>query len=504
MRWLIGFFLVMVPLSLRGDSHSDWASKIHEIHLSNGLNFLFYERGEAPIFSAYIRFRAGGIDEPPGKTGLAHFLEHMAFKGTQTLGTTDFKKEKPLLDEIEKVGEELSREYTKANAANTDHIKELREKLRALHKEEEKYIVKEAIARKMMENGGVDLNATTSKDMTSYFVNLPSDKLKFWASVESERIFKPVFREFYEEKDVVLEERRMRVDNDPDGRLYEAFLSTAFEKSPYRWPTIGSVDDVLRLTRHDLENFWKRYYRPSRFAGVLVGNLNQKEVESVLNQTFGKIRFEDPSEKSSDLADHDQEPVQKEERRVVLKMAAKPRFLMGYHKPAVSFADDYAFDLLDQILGDGRSSRLYRELVVEKKLVSGVGTSTDVPGLRLPNLYLIEVNPLPGHSSEEVVALIDQEIQKIQEGGVTSAEFEKAKNRLMAAFLFKMETNEEIASRLSYFQTAIGNWRYLANYLDEINRLKIEDVQRVVKEYLRKNNRTIAEIKSSEEGMPSP
>jgi predicted Zn-dependent peptidase len=486
------FLIFLVIPEIRGDAFPDWTDRIQEVRLSNGMKFLLYVRGEAPIFSAYIRFRAGGIDEEPGKTGIAHFLEHMAFKGTSTVGTRDFEKEKPILEEIEKVGEELAAEYGKGKKADPQRIKELRERLRSLRQEEEKYLVPEEFSKKVLENGGNDQNATTSKDMTSYFVSMPSDKLRSWAELESERIFRPVFREFYEEKDVVLEERRMRVDNDPDGRLYEAFLAAAFEKSPYRWPTIGKEEDLLRLTVRDLRGFWQKYYHPSNGVGLLVGRFDPDEAKKVLEETFGRIDSvgEPPAE-----TEFPQEPPQRTERRLVLRFAARPRIWIGYHKPTLPERDDYLFDLLDQILGDGRSSRLYRSLVLEKKVASDLSTSSGLPGSRLPNLFLIEASPIDRRSPEEVLKEIDAEIERVKREGVTERELEKAKNRLTVDLLWRMKTNSGMASQLSYFEIIAGSWKYLANYLEEIERFKPEDIQRLANEYLKPSNRTVAILK---------
>jgi len=466
---------------------SDWTKEVHEVKLSNGLRFLLYPRGEAPIFNATIRFKAGGLDEEPGKTGLAHFLEHMAFKGTETLGAKDYAKEKPLLDEIEKVGALLAGEYRKEKP-DESRIKDLREKLRTLHQQQLPLLEKEYLAKVMLENGGADYNANTSKDMTTYYVSLPSDKLRFWAEIESERIFKPVFREFYEEKDVVLEERRMRVDNDPDGRLYEAFIQTAFPEGPYHSPTIGSPRDILGLTAGDLRAFWKKFYNPQNMSAALVGKFDVAEATKILEDTFGKLVFDTTAPVSQDATPF--QPQSKEER-VEVKLKARPRVMMGYRKPTLPDDDDYVFDLIDQVLGDGRSSRLYRSLVLEKKLAASVSTSTGIPGSRLPNLFLIEISPLKEDASQEAIAAVDAEIEKLQSEGITPAELEKAKNRLMVDMLWQLQTNEGLASQLTYFDIIGNNWRYLAEYGAKIEKFTPEDVKRVANRYLIKTNRTI-------------
>lgn len=492
LKLLLTLFIFFFPL--KADSNLNWANQVVELKLSNGMKFLIYPRGESPIFSAYIRFKVGGIDEEKGKTGLAHFLEHMAFKGTASLGTTNYEKEKPLLDQIEKAGEALALLQKKKHPTPSDqkNILKLKAELKQLHHEEEKYLVKEALAKVMMENGGENLNATTSKDLTSYFVNLPSGKVRFWAEIESERIFKPVFREFYEERDVVLEERRMRVDNSPDGRLYEKFLEAAFTTSPYHWPTIGSAKDVETLTRKDLEEFWKRTYDPANAVGAIVGKVDVKEVEKILQETFGEVVFTNsPVSKPA----YPEEPQQISERKIVVKMAAQPRFLMGYHKPTIPSDEDYIFDLLNNILAGGRSSRLYRLLILDKKVASHVECGNGIPGARLPNLFVIEVQLLPGHSSEDVVVLIQKEIEKIQKEGVTDSELEKAKNQLFVDLLRRLTTNEGFASELSYFEIIAGTWRYLSTYVEKLQYFDSKDIQRVARDYLIPSRRTLAELK---------
>ena len=444
MRSLILFLILFIPSMALS---ADWPSRVEEIHLSNGMKFLLYPHGEAPIFSAYIRFRAGGIDEKPGETGLAHFLEHMAFKGTKTIGAKD----------------------------------------------------KEELAKLVLENGGIDYNATTSQDMTSYFVSLPSEKFSFWADLESKRIFEPVFRDFDEEKKVVLEERRMRVDNDPDGELYEVFLQKAFGKSPYGSPTIGYPQDLERLTVDDLKSFWKRHYFPANAVGVIVGRFDQAEAKGILEKTFGKIvskqvrlRRTVEGEAPPALLGEGATRAPRKARRVVLKRSARPRILIGYPKPALPHRDDYLFDLFNEIVGEGRSSRFYRSLVLEKKIAAQVSTTNGVPGSRLPNLFMIEAIPLEGHSPEKLIQAIDEEIAKIQQGGVSDRELTRAKNRLAVNLLWELKSNDGLASLLSYFEIAAGDWRYGADYLDRISAFHREDLQDLANHYLQKTHRTIA------------
>ena len=431
---LLGIVVLSPDVS---DALPEWAAAVEEVRLGNGMKFLLYVRGEAPIFSAMIRFRTGGMDEEEGKTGLAHFMEHMAFKGTERLdGRT--------------------------------------------------------LGRMIEEAGGQDYNATTSKDMTTYVVSLPSERLRFWAEIESERIFRPAFREFEAEKNVILEERRMRVENDPEGKFYETFLQTAYRISRYRWPTIGTERDLRQLTVADLEAFWRDHYRPSNATGVLVGNFDPAEARKILIETFGKIH---PGEGDKKQTPPLAEPPQGGERRLTLKLPARSRLWIGFHKPTLPEPDDFAFDLLNEIVGEGRSARLYKRLVLQEKVASGVQTSSGTPGSRLPNLFFVEVDLLPAASPERVLRLIDDEIAAVKKEGVTPGEMEKARNRLAADILWGMKTNHGMASQLSYYEVIAGDWRYLANYLEEISRFGPGDLRRIAKTYLIPSNRTVAVLK---------
>jgi predicted Zn-dependent peptidase len=295
------------------------------------------------------------------------------------------------LDEIEKVGGELAALYRKGTPENSPLIKDLRERLRTLHEQEVPFLQKEQLAKIMLENGGSDYNANTSKDMTSYYVSLPTEKMKLWAELESERIFKPVFREFYEEKDVVLEERRLRVDNDPDGPPVRGLHRRRLSRGPLPRP------DHRRRARHPGSDrrgpsrLLQQILQAAEHGGGHRRQVRSGRVKKLLEETFGKLTFDAAAPETQPAAAN---IIQKKETKVALKLKARPRLLIGYHKPTLPDDDDYIFDLIDQILGDGRSSRFYRSLVLERKIAASVSTSTGIPGSRLPNLFMIEVSPL--------------------------------------------------------------------------------------------------------------
>ncbi len=499
---IFSLLLVTLSLSITTPANADgvekgvfdWMKQVKEIKLSNGLTFLIYPRGEVPIFSAYIQFRVGGMEEDPRQNGLAHFLEHMAFKGTSRIGTRNYEEEKKIIDALDEVGIQLAALQNDPEK-NREEMQRLQKEMKSLQEKQSKLLVKEEVHRLMLEHGGTDLNAFTSMDTTAYHVTLPSEEIDFWAKLESERLFQPVFREFYQERDVVLEERRMRVDNDPDGRLYEALLGVAFTKSPYRFPTIGTQEAILRLTRKDLEAFYKKYYRPERMIGVLVGKLDPDKTKKLLEETFGKISFP-PAEESLPTPDLKTiEPEQTTERRKTIVLPARPRFVVAYHQPMLDHPDNAVFDVLDQILTGGRSSRLYRKLVLDKKVAVSIQSYTGFPGMRLPSLFSLWVTPSPGHSTDEILALLEDELKHLQAHGPTAQELQKAKNNLEVDLYWHMKTNEGLASQMADYQIVAGDWRYPVHFRERVRSMQAADVQRVVAQYFGREKRSLVEIK---------
>ncbi|QQR80315.1 MAG: insulinase family protein [Deltaproteobacteria bacterium] len=287
-----------------------------------------------------------------------------------------------------------------------------------------------------------------------------------------------------------MEERRMRVEDDPDGKLYETFLQTAFEKSPYRWPTIGSWKDIKSLTRTDLEKFWKTYYQPSNVVLALVGKLDPQKMIPILEKTFGKIEGNAVSE-----THYAEEPPQEKPRRVAISFKAQPRFMVGYHKPTLPADEDYVFDIIQQILLDGRTSRLYKWLVLETQIASSVHGGGGTPGSRLAHLFTIDVDLRDGKTTDQAMKIIRAELAKLAKDGVSEKELEKTKNSLSMGFVNRLRSNEGLAEDLSHFQVIAGSWKYLATYLDKISKFNSDDVKRVAAQYLIQNNETIAEIK---------
>jgi predicted Zn-dependent peptidase len=467
----------------------DLAGRVVEHRFSNGLELVMVERHEAPVVSCMIAFKVGGVNERPGISGVAHLYEHMAFKGTRTLGTKDYRKEAMVLKRLDQAWNALRVEEDKGPRADRNRATEDEKRFRDLEQESEKYVVPNEIGEIYERNGAVGLNATTGKDMTRYVVSLPSNRLELWAAIESDRMVHTVLREFYKEKNVVLEERRLRYDNSPSGRLYEAFLAAAFTAHPYGMPVIGWTSDVKALSRAQTEAFFRTYYEPGNAVIAIVGDIDPAVTIRLIQKYFGSIPAQPPPPGVVTV-----EPEQDGERRVEVEFEAEPAVLIGYHRPALDSPDDPVFDVIDSLLSDGRSSRLYKTLVKEKQLAVGVSTSADVPGARYPNLFMIQAIPRAPHTAPEVEAAIYAELDRLKNEPVQPRELQKVLNNLDADLIRSLDSNSGLASELSSAQALAGTWRYLLENRRQISQVKAEDVSRVAKRYFVKGHRVVATL----------
>lgn len=451
------------------------------------------ERHEAPVVSCMIVFKVGGVNERPGITGVAHLYEHMAFKGTRTLGTKNYPKESVVLKRLDQAWSDLRAEQDKGSQADRNRLVEDEKRFRDLEQQSETFVVPNEIGEIYDRNGAVGLNATTGKDLTRYVVSLPSNRLELWAAIESDRMANTVLREFYKEKSVVLEERRLRYDNSPSGRLYEAFLAAAFTAHPYGMPVIGWTSDVEDLSRSQTEAFFRTYYEPGNAVIAIVGDIDPAATIRLVQKYFGSIPAQPRPPGVVTV-----EPEQDGERRVEVEYDAEPAVLIGYHRPAFVSPDDPVFDVIDSLLSDGRSSRLYKALVKEKQLAVSVGTSADVPGVRYPNLFVIQAIPRAPHTAGEVESAVYTELDRLKNEPVEARELQKVLNNLDAALLRTLDSNSGLASELSSAQALAGTWRYVLENRRRIANVKAEDVMRVARQYFVKGNRVVATLVKKE------
>ncbi len=492
--WILIVSMTVLPGVGWADAPS-LADRVIEHRLSNGMTVLLVERHQTPVVSVNLTFGVGGINEQVGQTGLAHLYEHMAFKGTRTIGTKDYEKEKGVLAELHQVGADLERRQRAAaltgraaadGTAPSGEIESLQRRLKELQDKAGEYVVGNEMALLYQRHGGVGLNASTGKDITRYVINLPANRLPLWAALESDRMAHPVLREFYKERGVVMEERRLRTDDSPNGLLYETFTSTAFQAHQYGVPTIGWASDIQSLTPEAAEEFFKTYYGPNNATVAIVGDIDPKGVMLLLERTFGKI----PASPAPPPI-LTQEPPQRGERRVEVEFDAEPSLAIGYHKPALGSADDFVFDVIDSVLSDGMTSRLYTTLVKEKRLAASVMSDPNYPGVRAPNLFVIAATPLAPHTTAEVEAALLAEVERLKTEPVSARELEKVLNNLDADLVRSLRSNSGLASQLSFYQTVAGDWRYIVNARDRIGAVTPADVQRVAAQYLTKSNRTV-------------
>lgn len=461
--------------------------RVVEHEFANGLKLLMVPRPEAPTFTAYITLGVGSVHETSEHRGMAHMLEHMLFKGTKTIGTTDYAKEKPLLERIEEVGSRLDALRARRDA-DPEEIAALEKELADLQQEHQQFVVKDEFARIYAEHGGVGYNAFTSRDLTTYLINLPANKLELWAAIESDRMKNPVLREFYTERDVVMEERYRAYETNPRGMLFEHLFANAFTLHPYRNPIIGWRSDIENLTLEQTRDFLHRYYGPVNTVIALVGDIDPPAAIAMIARYFGDIPSGLPVPAVSDV-----EPPQRGEKRIQVTFDAEPQLAIAFHKPTLPEHDDYVFDLINQVLGQGRSSRLYRSLVLEQQLVTAVQTFS-APGSRYPNLFVITATPRHPHTAAEVEAAIYAELERLGREPVSAAELERATNRLRTDRLRFLRGNEGLARMLTFYQSVAGDWRYVLTYDEIIAEIGAQDVMDTARRWLHAGNRTLVTL----------
>ncbi|WP_051158499.1 M16 family metallopeptidase [Nodosilinea nodulosa] len=462
------------------------AEAVTEFTLDNGMKFIVMERHQAPVVSFMIHANVGAVDEVDGKTGIAHYLEHLAFKGTSRIGTKDFAAEKAVLTQLDGVFDNL----LAAQAANdTAKTAELQAKLADLEKEAASYVEQNQYGQIVQQAGGVGLNATTSADETRYFYSLPANKLELWMSLESERFLDPVFREFYEEKNVILEERRMRVDNSPIGTMIERFLEEAFVSHPYRRPVIGYQDDLFTATRKDVKTFYDTYYGPANLTAAVVGDVDPAEVKRLAEVYFSRYTARAvPPEPAVN------EPPQTAPKEFSLALPTEPWYLEGYHRPSLNHPDHVIYGMIESLLVGGRTSRIYKTVVDDAGVALDIGSLNGFPGNRYENIFLIYGLTAPGHTPEDIGTLFAQELQRLQRETISPEELARVKTQARAGLLQSLNSNSGMAALLAEYQAKTGDWRNIFNNLKTIEAVSAADIQRVAQDLFRPENRTVGKL----------
>jgi zinc protease len=424
--FLILLFSLHVPLSEAGLGDS-----VYETVLPNGLKVILLENHRAPVVTFQVWYRVGSRNEAWGKTGLSHMLEHMMFKGTKKVGPEEF-------------------------------------------------------SRIIQENGGND-NAFTSQDYTAYFENLRSDRIQVAIDLESDRMQNLVLRheDFKTERMVVMEERRLRTEDNPQASLVEQMEAAAFQVSPYHWPVIGWQQDIERFTLEDLKKYYRTYYNPANAFIIAVGDFKKEELLPKIKKAFGLIQKGEAPDQN-----RDRDPKQLGERRVFVKKEAQlPYIIMGYHVPNLQDQDSYVLEVISAVLSSGKSSRFYSDLIQKMKIV----LSADADNSLLshdPDLFYISAGPLPGKEVADVENALQTEIERLKKEPVSDKELEKAKNQIEASFIYAQDSLFYQAMILAQYEST-GSWENIDTYIPSIRKVTADDIQRVAKQYLVDENRTV-------------
>ena len=482
--------LLLISAVAAGQGEIKIDAKTHTF--ANGLQLIVVERHWSPTVAFVVRFKVGSADERPGITGSAHLLEHMLFKGTEHLGTTNYQAEKPLMAKIDSMAHDMiaainttRKPLYRGDGHEVDSIKA---EIAKVQEQEKQYIVKDEIWETYLKNGGTSLNASTGNDGTQYFVQLPSNRTELWAYMESDRMAEPILREFYSERDVVYEERRLRTDNDPNGKLYEQLYAAAYTAHPYLWPVVGWASDLETVSREEVEDFFYQHYGPNNAVIAVVGDVKFDDMVALMEKYFGSVK---PS-KNPPPPVETVEPPQTGERRVNVEYDAKPQLAIGWVSPAGGGIDKEVFDVIANLLSRGRTSRLYKSLVVEKQLATSVSASSDFT--RFPDLFTITAIPKAPHTTEEVEGAIYDELEKLKNDGPTRWELEKVRNQLDADYIRGMQSNLGMAFRLEDMQALTGDWQYITKVKELRAKVTADDVKRVIAKYLTQDRRTVATL----------
>jgi predicted Zn-dependent peptidase len=447
------------------------------------------KRSAVPTVSYNLSVRVGSVDEPGGRSGLAHLFEHMAFKGTETIGTIDFAREQPLLEELDRLEAELQRAQRAPGGGEGGREVEARRRFEDVQARARSLVVPNEYGALYDRHGAVGFNASTGADLTRYTVSLPANRLPLWIALESDRFNRPVFREFYTERDVVLEERRMRVENNPVGKLYEALLSAAFTAHPYRAPTIGWSSEVAALSAPDARDFFAGHYGPGNAVIAIVGDVDVEDAFKRVADAFGAI-----PPRPAPAPGATREPPQRGERRVEVEHDAQPQLLVAYHRPGIDDPDDPVFDVIESLLSSGRRSRLYSELVSTRQVAVAASASASSPGIRYPTLFVFDAVPRAPHTLDDVESALLEQIDRLQREPVSDRELQRVVNRLDADLVRSLQSNAGLASQLAYFQAVTGDWRYVLTIRDRVAAVTPKDIQRVAARWFVKSNRTVARL----------
>jgi predicted Zn-dependent peptidase len=474
--------LLLAATLLHAQDLKQIEKKVTEFELPNGMHFIVFERHDAPViaFNAYVN--AGSANDPIGKSSMAHMFEHMIGKGIRSVGSKNWPEEQKALQKVEQV-------YDKVEAAeksgSKEQVTQLKAELKDAIETANSYVDPNAYVRTIEEEGGAGFNASTGLDATQYFYSLPSNKAELWFLLSSEFFKHPVFREFYKERDVIQEERRMRVESDPQGKLFEKLLATAFTKHPYRY-LIGPASEIDGLRAKDARAFFEKYYVPGDVTVALVGDIDPARAKALAQKYFGDIPKGSVPPPIAEV-----EPPQEKERRASLTLDTQPVLLIAYKRPDQNDKADPVLDVISGILSSGRTGMLYKDLVRDRKIALAAQAVATVPSGKYPNLFVFFGLPNAGHTTQELEQGIYSNLEKLKNEKVDEETLQRVKTKIRAGQIRQLDSNSGLAAQLPYYEVNYGDWRYMFKGLDDIEKVTAEDVQRVARQIFVPEHRTV-------------
>ena len=486
--------LTLVGSQLTAFDFSSVENKITDFTLDNGMKFIVLEDRSAPVVSFVLLADVGASDDPKGYGGLAHVFEHLAFKGTEEIGTTNFKAESKALEKLDMAYNEFRAEEKKGQFADSALLAQLKARFEKAQEASDSLVAMNEYPVIVDREGGVGLNAGTGYDQTSYYCSYPSNKVELWFAMESQRFRKPVMRQFYKERDVIMEERRSLVESSPIGRMLEDFLGASYLVHPYGDALGGHMSDLRNIDKPTANAFFNKYYVASNLMVGIVGDVDPAQIRTLAEKYFGMLPKAPEPDRVLTV-----EPQQAAERRVIIPDKSQPYLLMGYHRPAGTDPDDPVYNALADYLGQGRTSLLYTSLVKQKKLATNVSAFGSFPGSKYACQFGVFVAPAKGISAAECETETLAQIERLKNELIPNEDLDKIKARAKAAFVEQLSSRIGMAQTLTLYQNFYGDWHQLFRSLDKINAITPEDMQRVAKACLTSGNYTVAYIVTTDE-----
>jgi predicted Zn-dependent peptidase len=492
---LLGLALLLVPASL--GEETGMQVEVETFTLDNGLTFLLVEKPEMTTIAAAWVAHVGSSNERPGITGISHLFEHMMFKGTHTIGTTDIKRDLEIIAEQEALQDKIRALYVKQRERarlgeiddpfdpenRTAELVELEQEFEKLVDAQREILIGNDFDKIYTRAGAARMNAFTTEDLTGYFINVPANKIELWFWLESDRLANPVFREFYSERAVVYEERRMRTESSPTGEFDEQFEAMFWESHPYSWPVVGWPSDLEVITKEQADNYFDTYYAPNNLTAVLVGNFDSAEVKKMATSYFG--RLERGKQEPSDVATLEME--QRAEKRMIAECDCQPQISIMYHTKAFRHKDSYALDVLSELL-NGRTGRLYKAMVLGDEIASSAFASQD--SRKWGGLFSFSAetkgDATPAQLEQAWYAVLDE----LRNEPIPATELKKVKNQITADSFRQLESPFFLMIQLLFYD-GLGDWQYLNYNSEKTLAVTADDVKRVANTYFTKQNRAV-------------